>query len=103
MGYIEDAILVKLMDLLQESGMAAAILGLVIFGVLFGYAVGTLRVLLWKVRDLKAEVCDLKAQAQEGRRVNNSDHDRLFNDVSELKADVKVLRDRSDRSSADAG
>ena len=110
MRYIEDVILVKLMGLLQESGMSAAILGLVIFGVLFGYAVGTLRVLLWEVRDLKAEVREVgagvrevKAQAQEDCRVNKSDHDRLFNEVSDLKADVKVLRDRSDRSSADAG
>lgn len=110
MRYIEDVILVKLMGLLQESGMSAAILGLVIFGVLFGYAVGTLRVLLWEVRDLKAEVREVgagvrevRAQAQEDCRVNKSDHDRLFNEVSDLKADVKVLRDRSDRSSADAG
>ena len=110
MRYIEDVILVKLMGLLQESGMSAAILGLVIFGVLFGYAVGTLRVLLWEVRDLKAEVREvgagvreLKTQAQEDRRVNKSDHDRPFNEVSDLKADVKVLRNRSDRSSADAG
>ena len=93
------------MGLLQESGMPAAILGLAIFAALFGYAVATLRVLLWEVRELKAEVLELraevreiKAQAQDDRKVNNSDHDRLFNEVSDLKADVKVLRERSDRS-----
>ena len=102
MCYIEDAILVKLMDLLQESGMAAAILGLVIFAALFGYAVATLRILLWEVREIKTEVREIKAQAQDDRKVNKSDHDRLFNDVSDLKADVKVLRDRSDRSSLES-
>ena len=90
------------MGLLQESGMPAAILGLVIFAVLFGYAVATLGVLLRGVREMKAEVREMKAQAQEDRRVNKSDHDRLFNEVSDLKADVKVLRARSDRSSAES-
>ena len=129
--YIEDAILVKLMGLLQESGMPAAILVLVIFSVLSGYAVATMRVVLAEVRELKAgvhemkaevremkagvrevgagvrevraEIREVKAQAREDCRVNKSDHDRLFNEVSDLEADVKVLRDRSDRSSADAG
>jgi len=107
--YIEDAILVKLMGLLQESGMPAAILGLVIFAALFGYVVATLRILLWEVRELKTEVREIKtevrgikAQAQDDRKVNNSDHDRLFNEVSDLKADVKVLRERSDRSSPES-
>lgn len=131
MRYIEDAILVKLMGLLQESGMPAAILVLVIFSVLSGYAVATMRVVLAEVRELKAgvhemkaevremkagvrevgagvrevraEIREVKAQAREDCRVNKSDHDRLFNEVSDLEADVKVLRDRSDRSSADAG
>lgn len=103
MRYIEDAILVKLMGLLQESGMPAAILVLVIFSVLSGYAVATMRAVLEEVRELKAEVREIKTQAQEDRRVNKSDHDRPFNEVSDLKADVKVLRNRSDRSSADAG
>ena len=134
MCYTEDAMLVKLMGLLQESGVPAAILALVIFSVLSGYAVATMRAVLGEVRELKAgfrevkaevrdtktgfhelktevhelktevhelktEVHEMKAQAQDDRKVNKSDHDRLFNDVSDLKADVKVLRDRSDRSS----
>ena len=130
MCYTEGAMLVKLMGLLQESGMPAAILVLVIFSVLSGYAVATMRVVLaevrelkagvrdtktevrelkaevrdtkTEVRELKAEVHEMKAQAQDDRKVNKSDHDRLFNDVSDLKADVKVLRDRSDRSSAES-
>ena len=94
--YIEDAILVKLMGLLQESGMPAAILVLVIFSVLSGYAVATMRVVLAEVRELKAgvrdtktevrelkagvrelkaEVHEMKAQAQDDRKVNKSDHD----------------------------
>ena len=96
MCYTEGAMPVMPMGLLLDLGALAAILVLVIFAALMGYAVGTLRLVLQEVREMKA-------QAQEDRKVNESDHDRLFNEVSDLKADVKVLRDRSDRSSADAG
>ena len=38
-------------------------------------------------------------RAKEDRAVNTADHDRLFQLVAGLQADVKVLRDRSERSS----
>ena len=41
-------------------------------------------------------------QAREDREANKNDHERLFAEVSDLKADVKVLRDRSDRSNSDS-
>ena len=43
-----------------------------------------------------------EARAREDREANKNDHDRLFAEVSDLKADVKVLRDRSDRSNSDS-
>lgn len=92
MCYTEGAMPVTPMGLLLDLGALAAILVLVIFAALMGYAVATLRFILQEVRDMRA-------QAQEDRKVNKSDHDRLFNAVSDLKADVRVLRVRSDRSS----
>ena len=41
-------------------------------------------------------------RAREDREANKNDHERLFAEFSDLKADVKVLRDRSDRSNSDS-
>ena len=41
-------------------------------------------------------------RAREDREANKNDHERLFAEVSGLTADVKVLRDRSDRSNSDS-
>ena len=43
-----------------------------------------------------------EARAREDRETNKKDHDRLFDKVSDLNADVKVLLDRSDRSNSDS-
>ena len=39
-----------------------------------------------------------RARAAEDRAANKADHDKLFQLVAGLQGDVKVLRDRSDRS-----
>ena len=39
-----------------------------------------------------------RARAAEDRAANKADHDKLFQLVAGLQADVKVLRDRSDRA-----
>ena len=39
-----------------------------------------------------------RARAAEDRAANKADHDKLFQLVAGLQADVRVLRDRSDRA-----
>ena len=43
-----------------------------------------------------------RARAAEDRAANKADHDKLFQLVAGLQADVKVLRDRSERSDRDS-
>ena len=88
----------NLLKLAPDLGVPATIVLLVVFAALLGYAVALLKSILKEIRELKVQV-------REDRERNDREHARLFSaveglerDVSDLKADVAVLRDRSDRS-----
>ena len=99
----------RLIGLLQDVGMPTAILAALVIAVLVGYARAMLRAILKEIRDLKAEIREVRAQAQVDRKaaedrargdreVNKADHDRLFTAVADLQADGRGLRNRSNRS-----
>ena len=54
--------------------------------------------ILLHLRTLIARIDRADKRAAEDRAANKADHDKLFQLVAGLQADVKVLRDRSDRA-----
>lgn len=93
----------RFFGLLHEMSAPAFFLVALVIAALAGYWTALLRSILKEIRGIKAEIHDVKTQVREDRKVNKSDHDRLFDKVSTLEADVKVLRDRSDRPSGSGG
>ena len=109
MSHSEGIMWGRLIGLLQDMGMPTVILAALVIAVLAGYALAMLRAILKEIRDLKMEIREVRAQAQVDRKaaedrargdreVNKADHDRLFTAVADLQADVRVLRNRFDRS-----
>ena len=69
--------------------------------------------IMWQLRALSNKIdraedradkraAEDRARAAEDRAANKADHDKLFQLVAGLQADVKVLRDRSERSDPDS-
>ena len=58
----------RLIGLLQDVGMPTAILAALVIAVLVGYALAMLRAILKEIRDLKAEIREVRAQAQVDRK-----------------------------------
>lgn len=58
----------RLIGLLQDVGMPTAILAALVIAVLAGYALAMLRAILKEIRDLKAEIREVRAQAQVDRK-----------------------------------
>ena len=58
--------------------------------------------IMWQLRALSNKIDRAEDRADkraaEDRAANKADHDKLFLAVASLQGDVKVLRDRSDRS-----
>ena len=57
-----------------------------------------LRTLIARIDRADKRAAEDRARAAEDRAANKADHDKLFQLVAGLQADVKVLRDRSDRA-----
>lgn len=86
---------------MDTTEVLLAVIGVftVVFGVVLTF-IGSMILHRLKAIEERAKE-DRKAaeeRAQEDRAVNKADHDRLFQLVAGLQADVKVLRDRSERS-----